>query len=183
LLVSSGALIIATPISVAAHDNRGGERDRQEHEVSQRHNDDRDNDRSQGFNGRRRGADPATCEQWQTRLNDWVTRFKATSQKDITFGSSYYTMVQTFVTDQALTVQNYDSLKANVEVKQVAATQAIENLQAPDLNCEEDPTDTTERGFDRGNIREAKRAMEEYKRALRELTEAVRASYGGQGLM
>jgi len=179
-MVASGALIIATPISAAAHDNRGGERSHDDHD---RHISQRSNDDSQGFNGRHRGADPASCEQWQTRLNEWVAQYKSTSQKDIAFGASYYAMVQTFVTDQSLTVENYDSLKANVESKQVAATQAIENLQSPNLNCEQDPADTTERGFDRGNIRDAKRAMEEYRRALKDLTEAVRAAYGGQGLM
>ena len=92
-------------------------------------------------------------------------------------------MVQQFVTEQGLTVMNYDILKANVEAKQVAATQAIENLQAPDLNCEQDPGDTTEHGMERSSFRDAKRTMDEYKRALKELTDAVRASYGGEGLM
>lgn len=176
---------------MAAHDNNGGDRSRDnnrkdsQREASARR--DSDNNRwwkpwHNNDNKPKPPVDPAICAAWQTRLNEWVASQKTTSQKDIAFGVDYYAMVQTFVTDQGLTVQNYDALKADVEAKQIAATIAVEALQAPDLNCEADAAETTERGIEKSSYKAARQAMEEYKQSLKQLTEAVRASYGGNGM-
>ncbi len=199
LIGGSSALIIAAPVSVAAHgnwhkddrgrNNRGGVAQQDERRDRDRGDqDDRDSRRWWKPWGHRDDkpkppVNPEVCAQWQDRLNQWVENFKNVSTKDIQFGTDYYAMVQNFVTTQGLTVENYAALTANVDAKQVAATTAMENVQARDLNCEADAEETTERGVERSSWRQAKQAMEEYKQSLKQLTESVRASYGGHGIM
>lgn len=186
LIGGLAALIVATPISVAAHGNNDGDRGRgdnrrssQQDESARRGDDDYRGRHSDQHNKHWPPVDPATCSEWQTRLNEKVANFQNTAAKDIQFGADYTVMVQAFVTSQNLSVENYDAILANVEAKKIAATNAAEALQAPDLNCENDAAENTERGFDRSGWGQAKHAMEEYKQSLRQLTEAVRDSYGG----
>lgn len=194
LVAGSGALLIATPASVMAHGDRGDDnnrRGRDDRGSSQRGDFARsDNDGNRWWKPWHRDndkpkppVDPATCAEWQTRLNEWVANYKNTATKDIALGTSYTAMIQGFVTEQGLAPNNYDALLANVDAKKVAAQTAVDGMAAPDLNCEEDAAETTERGIDKSSFKDAKRAMEEYKQSLKELTEAVRASYGGSGFM
>lgn len=178
---------MATPMTAMAHGSRGDDnnRNRDDHhsQVSQNNNDNRwwqpwhHDDKKP-----KPPVDPATCAQWQTRLNDWVAQYKATAGKDLQFGADYTAMVQGFVSTQGLSVDNYDALLADVTAKNTAATNAVDSMTAPDLNCEQDAAETTERGMERSTFKDVKRAMDEYRQSLKVLTEAVRASYGGQDM-
>lgn len=186
LVGGSSALIIATPVSVMAHGNNGGDGNRDNRGSQQKDHDKHDNGnrwwKHKDENKPKPPVDPAKCAEWQTRLNEWVTNYKNTAGKDILLGSDYSVMLQAFVSTQGLTVENYEALNANVEAKKVAATTAVDAMNAPDLNCEADAAETTERGMEKSTFKDAKKAMEEYKQSLKELTEAVRASYGGNGM-
>lgn len=188
-MAGSGALILATPATVMAHGSQGDDgrngraSDRGQTVADDRHDDNRWWQGWHHDDKPKPPVDPATCNDWQTRLNAWVENYKNTASKDIAFGTSYTAMVQTFVTDQGLTVNNYEALLANVEAKRVAATTGVMGMTAPDLNCEQDSAENTDRGIDRSSYKDVKRAMEEYKQALKQLTEAVRDSYGRNGFM
>lgn len=186
MIAGAAAIVVATPVTVAAHSNRGDDNNHgRSNKTSHRSDDNRrwwkpwhkDEDKPKP------AVDPAKCAEWQTRLNEWVANYKATASKDILFGTDYSAMVQNFVTNQNLTPADYQALIAKVETEKAEATSAVDAMTPPDLNCENDPAETTERGIDRSSMKDAKRAMEEYKHALKELTESVRASYGGQGMM
>lgn len=177
---------------MAAHGNDGGDngdRSRDNNRSSQRSDGDKQNgnrwwkpwDRDK--EKPKPPVDPATCAEWQARLDQWVANYKTTAGKDVLFGSDYTGMVQNFVTTQGLTVADYEAHLATVEAKKVTATTRIDAMSAPDLNCENDAAETTERGIDRSTFKDARWAMEDYKKSLKELTEGVRASYGGQGMM
>lgn len=173
--------MLSTPLGVFAHNGGDDHHDNKpQHQQSQQnrgwfsrwHHKDKDEHEHNDQDAQK------TCQERQDQLNQKVANFKAAAQRDVTFQSSFYGFLQTFVTDQNITVSNYDALKADVEAKQAAATQAVDAVTAPDLNCDEQSPDLDAQAND--SMKQARQALRDYRQALRNLTKAIWLAYGSQ---
>ncbi|HVW23190.1 MAG TPA: hypothetical protein VHB51_01765 [Candidatus Saccharimonadales bacterium] len=78
------------------------------------------------------------CDQKQTSLNSQAAAIKAADQKRLNGQNILYSGIQDYVSNSGVTVANYDTLNSQVAADQAAATNDINNLNAPQLDCSGD---------------------------------------------
>lgn len=179
--VTTAAVMIAAPLGVSAHNrDKDDQQDTRRQEEFRRQHQNNDNNRSKAFWHKQHGDEDKakTCEERQASLNQKVADFKAAAQKDMVFQVSYYGFLQNFVTTQNISVSNYAELKAKVEAKELAAAQAVDVVTAPDLNCDEQNPNIDAKAND--SLGQARAALNDYKRALRNFENSIRVAYHTQ---
>ncbi|HVV25743.1 MAG TPA: hypothetical protein VHC21_01800 [Candidatus Saccharimonadales bacterium] len=79
-----------------------------------------------------------TCDQRQQQLNQAAANAKSKDTKQLNGLNIVYTGTQDYITTGSITVANYDSLKATADADQTKATNAVNGITAPQLNCDSD---------------------------------------------
>ncbi len=139
-----------------------------------------------GFNDwfqRNKDRQKLTCTQRQDALNKQADAYKAQAQKRLTGMNIVYSGVQTYVSGGGIAVGNYDTMNAQVTAGQTAATDAVNAVSAPQLNCGDDnaaaavsdDNKTFKHDHDamNGSIGAAQKALNAYRKDLNQLFEAV----------
>lgn len=189
LIGGSSLVLIATPLSAGAHGWHGNDRGRDKHDnnrYSQRH--DKDNDRDKHRRSRKNSRwwmSQEKCQAWQERFNQRVDSFKESAEKDLDFINRFYTMSQTFANEQNVTFDDRESLEEKIVRRQDSATEKVANVEAPDLNCEED--DGVEQSMveesdddSRVSLREAEKALKKYDKVVDRFVQHIQNSYDSQ---
>jgi hypothetical protein len=96
-----------------------------------------------------------TCEERQARADQRVANYKAKAQERYNGLSTYLFNQQTFVTDNNLTIENYDKYNEKAMNKQTKAQEALDNTSAPTIDCGQ------WQGKDKWQIRHAKNELKE----------------------
>lgn len=165
------------------HDN--GSRDNKQASTAQQSQQDKQKNKG-NFNdwfNRNKNRQKLTCTQRQDILNQRAAAIKDKDTKKLNGLNIVYTGVQTYVSSGGITVDNYDTMNTRVAADQTDATNAVNAIAAPQLNCDDpnsaaavsDDNKTFKHNDDSTNnsINEAQKALNTYRKDLNTLFEAV----------
>ncbi|HVX24520.1 MAG TPA: hypothetical protein VG992_04240 [Candidatus Saccharimonadales bacterium] len=76
-----------------------------------------------------------SCTQEQAKLNSQAAAIKTADQKRLRSQNILYGGVTNYVSSNNVTVANYDTMKSKVDSDRTTATNDVNNLSAPQLNC------------------------------------------------
>lgn len=122
-----------------------------------------------------------TCEERQTALNDKTTSYKERYTKQLNGLNIIYSGTQTYIDSGGVVVENYAVLKAEADASQATATNAVNAISAPQLNCEEDSNSqarfdsdhNTSNGSLNNSVKTAKNALNDYRQDVMRLFNAA----------
>ncbi len=110
------------------------------------------------------------CDAKQQTVNQQVTNYKASAQKQLGYLNNFFVMIQGYVTDNSLTVTDYATLQANATSAQTSATAAVNAVTAPDLGC---GTPTNPQVAFNSSVKSSVNTLQVYKKSLVSLFTAV----------
>lgn len=124
------------------------------------------------------------CDQQQQILNQRTANAQARYQKQLTGLNIMLSGIQTYVSSGDVSVDNYDSLNAKATASQAVATDAVNSIKAPVLNCvnNADQTSSNMVKLDevangntglQSSIKAARQALYGYRQDVNKLFEAV----------
>lgn len=176
------AALTLVPASALAHgggqDNgsRNDSKNASAHQVKHK-----DNSRNDWWN-RNKNRQKLTCSERQDALNKKAADAKARYTQRLKGMGIVYSGIQAYVSG-GVTVPDYDALDARVTADQTNATNAVNAIAAPQLNCDDQNSaaamsddDKTFHDHDKGtdgSINAAQKAVNAYRKSLNELFEAV----------
>jgi TolA-binding protein len=115
------------------------------------------------------------CEQRQSNINKIAGKSTTQSKKHLGTFQKIEERVKQFVTDKNLTVENYDTLVANVDAKEAAAIAAVDVAAETSFDC--DTTDATNPGSVVKTLMQSQHsALKDYRTAIKDLIVAVKQS-------
>jgi hypothetical protein len=136
---SAAALLVAPGVAMA-HGGSGGD-DGSSHQSashSQTHSQPQNKQSNKNANAARQArffkARHQTCEERQTALNNRAAAFQTKYTKQLNGLNIVYSGTQTYAA--TVTIQDYDALKASADASQAGATNAVNAITAPQLNCD-----------------------------------------------
>lgn len=184
VLGGTALALILTPTAALAHsshDNGNRNQARGAAAKQAQHNKNK-NDRNDWWN-RNKNRQKLTCTERQDALNQRAADAKTKYTKKLNGLNIVYTGVQTYVSSGDVTVENYDALNAQVAADQTTATNAVNAIAAPQLNCDDQNSaaamsDDDKTWHNRDNstndsINAARQAINVYRTDLNKLFEAV----------
>lgn len=118
------------------------------------------------------------CANHQESLNKLMTRIVTQRQKQIAHIDEISTKVQAFYTKKGLTVENYDALVSDIEVKKAAATAAVAAAKPTStFSCDGTGPKADLKAFhDKRDV--AVDAIRDYRESVRKLITAVKSAQG-----
>jgi len=176
--------LVLTPTAALAH---GGGQDDSNSDSSRRtavaQQKNKNDNRWSDWSNRNKHRQQLTCDERQAALNQKAADAKTKYEKRLTGLNIIYSGVQTYVSSGGIVVENYDAMNATVTADQTAATNAVNAIAAPDLNCDDQnaaaaTSDDNKTFHDRDNstndsINAAREAVNTYRKDLNKLFEAV----------
>lgn len=117
------------------------------------------------------------CQKAQAKINATIARLADRSQKQYDLYTTTFNRVKTFYVDKQLSIANYDSLVAEVNAKQAAASAALANIKSTTVTIDcsgDDPKGSTQTFKSR--VDSAGTPFKDYHSAVKKLIAAIKAS-------
>lgn len=174
--------LVAAPTTALAHGgfNNDNGRDRQSGRQASSQQ-----DKNRGFDWNKWWRDKQdrhkTCEERQAALDQKAATYRDRYTKQLNGLNIIYSGTQTYIDSGGVTVENYAALKAEADAGQANATSAVNAINAPQLNCEEDSNSQAQLDNDNnssnGNlsnsVKAAKNALNDYRHDVMRLFNAA----------
>lgn len=175
--------LVAVPSAALAHGNSGNDNGRQwqsGRQASSQQDRNRHDDRSNNWWHDKQNRHK-TCEQRQDALNQKAASYKDRYTKQLNGLNIIYSGTQTYISSGGVTVENYDALKAEADASQAKATDAVNAIEAPQLNCDDDSNsdarlnsdDNNKNNSFNGTVKAAKDALADYRHDVMKLFNAA----------
>jgi hypothetical protein len=134
-------------------------------------------DRVLGAKARLEDAKLKRCEAKQKAIVNIMTRISDRGQKQLDLFSTIADRVEAFYTEKGNTLENYDSLVAEVDAKKAAAQTVVDDIQSADTDfaCDGDDPHGAVNGF-KASLKQEISALKEYRTAVKNLIAGVKSA-------
>ena len=183
-VTSTVAALTLAPTAAFAHGGNqdNGSRSSGNRTASSQQDKQKDNNRNNNWWNRNKDRQKLTCSERQDALNKRAADAKAKYTQRLKGMSFMYSGIQTYVSG-GITVPNYDAMNAQVAADQTNATNAVNAIAAPQLNCDDQNSaaamsDDNKTFHDHDistndSINAAQQAVNTYRKSLNTLFEAA----------
>lgn len=120
-----------------------------------------------------------SCQNRQKAITNIMARISDRGQKQLTLFGTIATRVETFYTDKGKTLNNYDTLVADVNAKQAAAQTTVGTIKSDSTGFSCDGTDP--KGFVstfKDSLKSEISALQDYRTSVKNLTVGVKSVQG-----